>query len=137
MNTEQQRINKLLDKAHDYSNSILLEMYETYGHDDQPYFLHVLLNQCALGLRYYGCDKEQIFGFIDDLFERNPQPNEAPDLSGYTIIQTTKIFTNTEVLKLKHNKTRKICYLARGHIEPNGWITKKQYSELLKKWSYD
>lgn len=134
MNKQHQRINKLLDKAHDYSNSIIKEMYETYGHDDQPYFLHVLLNQCALGLRYYGCDEEQIKGFITDTFERQPlqaaDPN--PDISNYTIVTTTKLFTNTQLLKLKHNKTKKICYLARGHIEPNGWITRHQYEKLLK-----
>lgn len=73
---EKERIEKILDKAHDYSNSIIKEMYEVYGDHDQPYFLHILLNQCALGLRYYGCDEQDIFGFISDVFRLHPLSNK-------------------------------------------------------------
>lgn len=52
MNAKQ--INKVLDKAHSFTNALLQEMQETYPEDHAPYFLHVLLLQAAYGLKYYG-----------------------------------------------------------------------------------
>lgn len=52
MNAKQ--INKVLDKAHSFTNALLQEMQETYPEDHAPYFLHVLLLQAACGLKYYG-----------------------------------------------------------------------------------
>jgi hypothetical protein len=61
MNTKQ--INKVLDKAHSFTNALLQEMHDTYPEDHIPYFLHVLLLQAAYGLKYYGFS----IADIDDL----------------------------------------------------------------------
>jgi len=51
---------------------MLTEIERLTRHYDQPYFLHTLLNQCALGLRYYGCDEKDIFEFIAEVFRLHP-----------------------------------------------------------------
>jgi hypothetical protein len=61
MNAKQ--INKVLDKAHRFTNDLLQEMIDTYPEDHAPYFLHVLLLQAAYGLKYYGFS----IADIDDL----------------------------------------------------------------------
>ncbi|MBU3580790.1 hypothetical protein ICN19_02025 [Polynucleobacter sp. AP-Capit-er-40B-B4] len=81
-----QEINKTLDKAHDYTNSILQEMDGLYLPEQIPYFLHVWLLQAAYGLRHHGFQLADIQNLIleefkpaqdiafDDVLEALPNP---------------------------------------------------------------
>ena len=60
----EKQINKVLDKAHSFTNDLLQEMHETYPEDHAPYFLHVLLLQAAYGLKYYGLGMADIVDLI-------------------------------------------------------------------------
>ena len=67
MNSSQ--INKTLDKAFDYTGEIMREMMAIYGEHQQPYFLHIMLLQCAHGLRRYGFNLSDIQQLITDELE--------------------------------------------------------------------
>ncbi len=65
MKHEYDKINKTLDKAFDYSGQIMLEIEEIYADQEQPYLLHIMMLQCAYGLRKYGLGLEGIVNLIN------------------------------------------------------------------------
>ena len=65
MKHDYNKINKTLDKAFDYSGQIMLEMAEIYADQEQPYMLHIMMLQCAYGLRKYGFGLEDILNLIN------------------------------------------------------------------------
>lgn len=66
MSRKHDQINKTLDKAFGYTSDIMREMWDVYGEKDQPYFLHIMLLQCAHGLHRFGFEPSDIQQLIND-----------------------------------------------------------------------